>query len=153
MKDHFDPSDCATVDGKLALPYTYFAGRVGSRFLTTVRDHRKILGVKCNTCDKVFVPPRQTCERCMEDLRDHWVELGDSGTLENFTVVRYADKHLPRNPPFILGLIRLDGADTPLVHIVGGIDIDQVVEGIKVKAVFSEQPENTILGIDRFEPI
>ncbi len=153
MKDQFDTSDCYTVKGKLALPYTYFAGRVGSTFLTTIRDQHKIMGVKCNTCGKVFVPPRQTCEKCMEDIRDNWVEVGNTGILENFTVVRYADKHLPRKPPFVLGLIKLDGADTPLTHIVSGVDVNEVVEGIKVKAIFSSKPENTILGIYQFEPV
>ncbi len=153
MHPNFDLSDCYTIQGKLALPYTYFAGSVGSIFLTTLRDRRKIMGIKCHTCGKVFVPPRQTCERCLEDIRDQWVELGDTGTLENFTVVRYADRHLPRRPPFVLGLIRLDGADTPLLHLVAGVVVDRVAEGLRVRAVFAAQPENTILGIDHFQPL
>jgi len=150
---NFDTSDCYTIQGKLALPYTYFAGRVGSKFTTTIRDKQKIMGVKCNTCNKVFVPPRQTCERCMEDIRDNWVELKNNGAVTNFTVVRYDDKHLPRKAPFILAMIRLDGADTPMTHILEGIDPEKVQEGLKVKAVFARQTTNTILDIDHFEPI
>ena len=56
--------DCFVVEGKLALPYQYFAGRTGSRFLTALQKENKIQGVRCPTCDKVFVPPRSTCERC-----------------------------------------------------------------------------------------
>ena len=96
MKEGFDTSDCFTVDGKLALPYTYFAGRVGSKFLTTIRDEKKIMGIKCNKCNKVFVPPRQTCDVCMEDIRDNWVDVQNTGEITNFTVVRYDDKHLPK---------------------------------------------------------
>lgn len=153
MNKDFDTSDCYVVKGKLALPYTYFAGRVGSAFITTLRDKHKIMGVKCNTCDKVFVPPRQTCERCMEDIRNNWVELGNTGELVNFTVVRYDDKHLPRKAPFVLAMIKLDGADTPMAHILEGVDMDAVQEGMKVKAVFAEKTTNTILDIDHFEPI
>jgi uncharacterized OB-fold protein len=149
----FDTSDCYVVEGKLALPYTYFAGRVGSTFITTLRDQRKIMGVKCNACSKVFVPPRQTCERCMEDIRDNWVTLSDTGEVVNFTVVRYDDKHLPRKAPFVLAMIKLDGADTPMAHIVEGIDPENMTEGLKVKAVFSDQTTNTILDIDHFEPV
>lgn len=152
-QETLDRSDCYTIHGKLALPYTYFAGSVGSTFLTTIRDQRKIMGLKCHACNKVFVPPRQTCERCLEEIRDHWVEVGPTGILENFTVVRYADRHLPRKPPFVLGLIKLIGADTPLVHIVAGIAINAVTEGVEVRPVFSSQPESTILGIDHFEPV
>jgi len=153
MKKDFDTSDCYTIQGKLALPYTYFAGRVGSAFITTIRDKNKIMGVKCNTCGKVFVPPRQTCERCMEDIRNNWVELSNTGEAVNFTVVRYDDKHLPRKAPFILAMIKLDGADTPMAHIVEGIDPDKMTEGLKVKAVFAKQTTNTILDIDHFIPL
>lgn len=149
----FDTSDCYVVEGKLALPYTYFAGRVGSTFITTLRDQRKIMGVKCNACGKVFVPPRQTCERCMEDIRDNWVALSNTGEVVNFTVVRYDDKHLPRKAPFVLAMIKLDGADTPMAHIVEGIAPENMTEGLKVKAVFADQTTNTILDIDHFEPI
>ena len=149
----FDTSDCYVVEGKLALPYTYFAGRVGSTFITTLRDQRKIMGVKCNACSKVFVPPRQTCERCMEDIRANWVTLSDIGEVVNFTVVRYDDKHLPRKAPFVLAMIKLDGADTPMAHIVEGVDPENMTEGLKVKAVFADQTTNTILDIDHFEPV
>ena len=66
MTDNIDTKDCFVIEGKLALPYTYFAGRVGSKFLTTIRDENKIMGIKCNTCNKVYVPPRQTCDICQE---------------------------------------------------------------------------------------
>ena len=153
MNKDFDTSDCYVVEGKLALPYTYFAGRVGSAFITTIRDQQKIMGVKCNTCDKVFVPPRQTCEQCLEDIRDNWVELGNTGEVVNFTIVRYNDKHLPRKAPFVLAMIKLDNADTPMVHILEGVDMDNVQSGMKVKAIFAEQTTNTILDIDHFEPV
>ncbi len=152
MKPGFDTTDCYTIEGKLALPYTYFAGRVGSTFITTLRDKQKIMGVKCKRCNKVFVPPRQTCERCMEDIRNNWVDLKSGGEVVNFTVVRYDDRHLPRKAPFVLGMIRLEGADSPMVHILEGVDPDQVKIGMKVKAVFSPKTTNTILDIDHFEP-
>jgi len=153
MNKDFDTKDCYTVEGKLALPYTYFAGRVGSTFITTIRDKKKILGVKCNTCDKVFVPPRQTCERCLEKIQDNWVELKNTGEVVNFTVVRYDDKHLPRKAPFILAMIKLEGADTPMVHILEGIEANKVQKGLRVQAVFAEKTTNTILDIDHFEPV
>ena len=152
MKEGFDTSDCFTVDGKLALPYTYFAGRVGSKFLTTIRDEKKIMGIKCNKCKKVFVPPRQICDVCMEDIRDNWVDVKNTGEVTNFTVVRYDDKHLPKKAPYVLAMIKLDGADTPLVHVVEGIDLDKAKIGMKVQAVFADETTNTIMDIDHFAP-
>jgi uncharacterized OB-fold protein len=152
MKEGFDTTNCFTVEGKLALPYTYFAGRIGSKFLTTIRDAKKIMGIRCKKCNQVFVPPRQTCDVCLEDIRENWVDVANSGEVTNFTVVRYADKHLPRKPPYVLAMIKLDGADTSLVHIVEGVDVDKVKVGLRVQAVFASETTSTILDIDHFEP-
>ena len=152
MKEGFDTSNCFTVDGKLALPYTYFAGRVGSKFLTTIRDEKKIMGIKCNKCNKVFVPPRQTCDVCLEDIRENWVDVQNTGEVTNFTVVRYDDKHLPKKAPYVLAMIKLDGADTSMVHIVEGIDVDKAKIGMKVQAVFAEETTSTLMDIDHFAP-
>ena len=134
-------------------PYTCFAGRVGNSFITTIRDKKKILGVKCNNCDKVFVLPRQTCEKCFEEISGNWVELKNTGEEVNLTVVRYDDRHLPRKAPFILAMIKLDGADTPMVHIIEGIEADKVQKGLRVQGVFAEEATNTILNIDHFKPV
>ncbi len=148
-----EESDSYIIHGKLALPYTYFAGRTGSTFLTTLRDHRTIMGVKCTTCNRVFVPPRQTCERCMADIRSQWVTVSNRGTVVNHTVIRYQDKHLPRKPPFVLAMILLKGADTPMAHILEGVNPDRVEKGMEVTAVFSPATTNTLLDIDHFEPV
>jgi uncharacterized OB-fold protein len=153
MKEGFDLSNCFTVEGKLALPYSYFAGRVGSRFLIKIRDQKKIMGIRCDRCKRVFVPPRQTCDVCMEDIRDHWVDVANEGQITNYTVVRYRDGHLPKEPPYVLAMILLDGADTSLVHVVEGVAPDQVRIGMRVRAVFAEKTTGTLLDIDRFEPV
>ncbi|MBW2544017.1 MAG: Zn-ribbon domain-containing OB-fold protein [Deltaproteobacteria bacterium] len=148
-----DKKDCKVMTGKMALPNHYFAGRLGSKFIIALRDENKILGVKCEKCDKVFVPPREYCERCMSKLDECWVELSNEGVITNYTVVNYNDKHLPRRAPYILALIKVDGADTPFPHIVEGIDVEDVEVGMKVKAVFAEETTNTIRDLDHFEPV
>ena len=144
--------DSYVVEGKMALPYTYFAGRVGSKFITTIRDEKKIMGVKCPTCNLVYLPPRQVCDKDFTDIRDNWVDAGNTGTVSNFTVVRYDDKHLPRKAPFVLALIKLDGADTPFMHILEECKIEEVNIGMRVEAVFAKETTNTILDIDHFKP-
>ena len=140
MKKDTDTKDCFVIEGKLALPYSYFVGRVGSTFITTIRDKKKIMGVRCKTCNKVFVPPRQTCERCFEDIRDNWVDLKDTGEITNFTIIRYDDGHLPRKAPFVLALIDPAGYATAYPNcdimladingdgVVDAFDIDPFVE-------------------------
>jgi uncharacterized OB-fold protein len=49
-------------------------------------------------------------------------------------------------------MIRLEGADTPIVHLLEGIAPEQVVIGMAVEAVFAETTTNTIRDIDHFKP-
>jgi hypothetical protein len=137
----------------MALPNQYFAGRLGSKFIIALRDKKKITGVRCETCSITFIPPREYCEHCWTKISENWVDLGNEGELVNYTVVRYNDKHLPKKAPYILGQIKLTGADTPLTHIVTGVDPRDVRLGMKLKAVFADRPTNTIMDLDHFEPV
>jgi len=154
MVDTKKHPDCFVVKGKLALPYQYFAGRTGSRFLIAMRDENKIRGQKCDHCGKVFVPARQTCERCFSDISENWVDVGPCGEVTGFTVVRYAEPHNVMKPPYILAMIKLDGSDTPITHIVRGIPASQMNEGLRVKPVFARKKAapNTIGNIECFRP-
>ena len=143
-------TDAFIVEGKLALPYSYFAGRTGSKFLIALRDERRILGLRCPSCEKVFVPPRKTCEKCFQHIGDNWVELGNMGTVTNFTIVHYDAGHLPQPAPLPLAMIRLDGADTPLLHRLKLKGAEKPAVGMRVRAVFAEKTTNTILDIDHF---
>jgi hypothetical protein len=99
-----------------------------------------------------YVPPREYCNRCGAKIADNWVDVAATGKLVNYTVVRYNDRHLPRKAPYVLGQIKLDKTDTPLTHIVAGVDPADVHIGMKVKAVFAKKPVNTLMEIDHFEP-
>lgn len=145
--------DCFIVDGKLALPYQYFAGRTGSRFLISLRDQKKIYGVKCEKCKKVFVPPRSTCEVCFAEISENTVDLGNQGVVTGFTVIRYEEPHQPVKPPYILAMIQLEGADTPITHIVKGVPVSKMKTGMKVEAVFAKKPANTMMNIECFRPV
>ncbi len=138
------------VEGRMALPYQYFAGTTGSKFIVALRDEQKILGVRCEACDKTFVPPRQTCERCFADLTDQWVEVSNEGEVTGFTIVRHAEPYQPKEPPYVLALIKLDGTDTPLAHILDCGDVENARIGMRVKAVFAEEPQENILQIAHF---
>jgi 3-hydroxybutyryl-CoA dehydratase len=48
-------------------------------------------------------------------------------------------------------VIKLDGADGGLVHIVKGIEPDKMRVGLKVRAAFSDKPTDTVMDIAHFE--
>ena len=144
--------DPYVAEGRLAMPYRYFPGPVASRFFLELRDNKKILGIRCPSCGLVYVPPESTCGRCFNRL-DQWVEVGNKGELETYTVTRYPLQIHPVPEPVIYGQIRLEGADTGFLHLLGEVTPEDLHRGMRVEAVFREQRSGNILDISHFRPV
>jgi uncharacterized OB-fold protein len=132
--------------------YSYSAGPVRSKFLFHLRDKQMIIGTKCPTCRMVYVPARSTCIKCYEDMEE-WVEISNEGTLETYTIVYEPQPIYHTDPPFAIGIIKLDGADTGLVHRLREVDYKKIHIGMRVKAVFEDEVKGDIRDIKYFEPI
>jgi uncharacterized OB-fold protein len=92
------------------------------------------------------------CFKCFEKM-DEWIEVQNQGTVKGFTVVTHSTPIMPLVPPFAYGIINLDGADTDFVHIIKENDPAKLKVGMRVKAVFKENPRKRILDIEYFEAI
>lgn len=139
-------------EGQIHVPYNWAVGETGSFFLQKLRDHRQIWATKCNECDKVFLPPRRNCPYCFIP-RTHWIQLTGKGVLTTYTIVRYSEPLLhPVETPFAYGLIKLDGADTGLVHMLGEADPDSLHSGMRVEPVFNSERKGDITDISYFRP-
>ena len=151
MGNRIESVEALTLKGQIALPYTWWAGEVGSRFLSTLRDEQKILGNRCATCNTVYVPPRKNCGRCFREI-DQWVELGNEGVVQAHTIVRFQYPLQPAKTPFAYAVIKLDRADVGLVHIIRD-RVDELKNGVRVRALFKEDRKGHILDIDSFQII
>ncbi|MBE0481178.1 MAG: Zn-ribbon domain-containing OB-fold protein [Dehalococcoidia bacterium] len=137
---------------RIKLPYIWHAGKAGSRFYRELKENRAIWGTRCSPCNRVFLPPREVCPRCLDENLD-WVRLSDSGTLLTYTVVRYHVPGIqPQEPPYALGIIKLDGATSGFPHLLGEIEPERLKAGIRVQAVFREDRRGDYLDIQYFRP-
>ncbi len=152
--DKYEELPPIVFEGKLDIPSTYPAGRVGSNFLIGLRDDKKIMGIKCPECDKVFVPPKSICKYCYGQLSE-MVEVSQKGTLLTYAVVHKPNTIQTAKLPIIYGIVQLEGADTGFTHMLGEVYPEQIKVGMKVEAVFktSEEREASILDIKYFKPI
>lgn len=147
-----------TIRNDVALPYRWALGPVWTRFFDGLRDE-KIFGTKCKKCDRVFVPSRPFCPLCLGDM-DEWVEVSQEGTIKSWTLVNNRYYGQVKEPPYVMALIRLDGADSDFSHFIGGINIYDIGEvrkkvdiGTRVKAVWRKDKSAEIYDIDYFEPV
>lgn len=152
MDEWLEGLEPVVVRQDLKVPYRYSMGATTSRFFAEIRDNGKIMGIRCPQCDVVFVPPRTTCGRCFSQLHE-WVKVGNQGTLETYTQVRYNTAVQPAVAPLYYGIIKLDGADTGLAHIVGDLKGQEPRIGMRLQAVFKEERKGNMLDIRYFKPV
>lgn len=67
----------------------------------------KLLGLKCNSCDAITVPPKMVCRKCASPDMDI-VELSGNGKIETFTTVYVAAEGREGEVPYIIVLVALD---------------------------------------------
>ncbi|MGC5400989.1 Zn-ribbon domain-containing OB-fold protein [Streptomyces sp. DT20] len=118
------------------LDYTYTPGRAQSSYLEALAD-RRVVGERCPSCRKVYVPPRGACPTCGV-ATDERVEVGPRGTVTTYCVVNIKAKNLDIEVPYVYAHIALDGADLALHARIGGIPYDQVRMGLRVEPVWTE---------------
>ena len=154
-------SELLTIPGNWNIQYNYAAGRVASSFFKSLKEEGKLFGTTCPNCRRTLVPPRSFCERCFVPTTESR-EVGPEGTVVTFTICMRRTPGLDCPPPFMLGMIRLDGADTNMVHLVTGVNLDdplklleRVRAGLRVKAHVRPASERKghILDIASFEAI
>ncbi|MBN2283877.1 MAG: Zn-ribbon domain-containing OB-fold protein [Deltaproteobacteria bacterium] len=142
--------------GDMFQPYDWSVGLFGSRFLAELRDNKKIYGIKCPKCGKVYVPPRKICGSCYVAM-DEFVPLSDEGEVYVCTIVHFGfvdpETGKQRPVPYGYAFIKLDGADTCLTHFVNSTDPEKFKVGARVKAVFEEKRKGSIADIKHFDII
>ena len=138
--------------GKIKLTYKHVGGAYVERFFREIGKNKRIMGVKCPKCSKVYVPPKMICFECFEKMEE-WIEVGNQGIVKGFTVVTHKTPVMPLDPPFAYAIIALDGANTDFVHIIKESDPKKLKISMRVEAVFKQKPRKRILDIEYFKPI
>ncbi len=119
------------------------------RFFTGLREGR-IEGVK--TADgRVLVPPSEYDPETGEPTAD-FVEVGSAGVVTTWAWVPRAREKHPLDRPFAWALVKLDGADTAMLHAVDAGEESRMKTGMRVRARFRDERRGEIQDIACFEP-
>jgi uncharacterized OB-fold protein len=133
----------------IAFDYTRSLGPVLGRFMAGLRDGRVLGG---RTSDgRVHVPPLEFDPHTHEPATD-LVEVSAVGTVTTWTWVAEPGEGQPLAHPFAWALIRLDGADTALLHAVDAGSPDKIKTGSRVRVRWAPAPAGHINDIACFEP-
>jgi uncharacterized OB-fold protein len=140
-----------TAPNVLEYPYTRTVGPVMGRFFTSLREGR-IEGVRTPS-GKVVCPPTEYDPWTSEDVDpEAFVEVGPSGTVVSWAWVATPREKHPLARPFAWALVRLDGADTAMLHVVDAGDPTVMRTGMRVRARLREERVGDIHDIECFVP-
>jgi len=67
----------------------------------------KLLGLKCQDCGAITVPPKMVCRKCSSPNMEA-VELTGKGKIKTFTTVNVAPEGREGEVPYIIVLVELD---------------------------------------------
>lgn len=142
-------SDILAAPHVLEYPYTRSTGPVIGRFLTGLRE-RRMEGVRASD-GRVIVPPAEYDPVTSEPLEE-FVEVGQAGVVTTWAWVYHPRPKHPLDRPFAWALIRLDGADTGMLHAVDAGDPVRMKTGMRVRARWRDEAQGEIQDIACFEP-
>jgi len=136
------------IEGGMPVAFRYTPGVGNTAFLEALRDRGTFLGSRCTDCGVTYLPARIFCERCLASLTPD-TECGPEGTLESWTVAHGDVDGEPLDHAVTYALVRLDGADTVVLHrLIGPADI-----GDRVRAVLASDRSASIHDLEGFEPV
>jgi hypothetical protein len=131
--------EAPVLETSLEMPYTLTTGKAVSVFIEELGKH-VIAGSRCEKCQRTVVPAQDYCTRCGGE-QGVFVAVPQSGAVTAIT----------RTDQGAVGLIRLDGVDTDLLHIIDEAS-GPVSVGDRVEAVWAKEPVGTILSLAAFAP-
>jgi uncharacterized OB-fold protein len=129
--------------------YTRSLGPVLGRFMTGLRE-RRVLGARTSD-GRIHVPPLEYDPVTHVPVTD-LVEVRPTGTVVTWSWMGRPLEGQPLTRPFGWALIRLDGADTALLHAVDAGTPERMRTGMRVRVRWAADPVGHIRDIACFEP-
>ena len=134
---------------EIGFDYTRSLGPTLSQFMTALAD-RRILGARAAD-GRVHAPPFEYDPVTFAPPAD-LVDVGSEGSVTSWSWMPEPLEGQPLAHPFAWALIRLDGADTALLHAVDAGSATAMRTGMRVRARWAASPVGNIRDIVCFEP-
>lgn len=134
---------------EIGFDYTRSLGPTLSQFMTALAD-RRILGAR-DADGRVHAPPFEYDPVTFAPPGE-LVPVGTQGTVTSWSWVPRPLEGQPLAHPFAWALIRLDGADTAMLHAVDAGSAEAIRTGMRVQVRWADNPVGHIRDIAWFEP-
>ncbi|UCD83408.1 MAG: hypothetical protein JSU92_08800 [Deltaproteobacteria bacterium] len=145
--------------------YKYKAPHLLEEFVQGLKE-KKLIGSMCIGCGKVIIPPRNICGRCHQRMEGR-ITVSNWGTVVCFVTSPPVEKGkfqvfgidpvesglIQEGSVLIPTFVRFDGADANIVTELCNVDPKDVFIGMRVKAIWAEEPQGQLSDLVGVEPI
>ncbi len=144
-----DRTEVLTAPLVIEYPFSRTTGPVVGAFLTGLRE-KLIVGSKTRD-GRVLVPPMEYDPTTGEATAE-MVEVGPGGVVTTWAWVTRPHPKDPVDRPFAWALIRIDGAESALLHAVDAVEMAAMSTGMRVVPRWRDEREGHINDIECFVP-
>ena len=124
--------------------YRWSTGKYMGRTFREAKENKKLVANRCVQCKEVLWPPLEVCGRCKVEAGEDWVELSQTGTVMQYTLLVYPmwDPHYGAKlaNPHPNAMILLDDG-VYIRHFLEETDEEKLKVGMRVEAVWKEDHE------------
>ncbi|HCT81661.1 MAG TPA: DNA-binding protein [Micromonosporaceae bacterium] len=135
---------------EISFDYTRSLGPTLSRFMTGLAQ-RRVIGAR-GSDGRVHAPPVEY-DPVTHAPPTEFVEVAAVGTVLSWSWMPQPLEGQPLEQPFAWALIRLDGADTPMLHAVDAGSAQRMNTGMRVQVRWAQSTVGSIRDIVCFEPL
>ena len=129
-----------------------------ARFWREIPQRYNLLGNKCNSCNKIFFPPKESCPFCRRKSIGKMKELklSGKGKIITYSIIHSAIENFQKQIPYIISIIKLDEGPNITAQIVD-CEIEKIKIGMKVENTFRKIQEDGYTGAiyygNKFKPM
>jgi len=118
-----------------------------ARFWREIPQRYNLIGNKCESCKRVFFPPREACPYCrrksMGKMKDFM--LNGKGKIITYSIIHTGPEAFEEQIPYPVAIVELDEGPKVTAQIVD-CDTDDVKIGMKVESTFRRIQEDGYTG-------
>jgi uncharacterized protein len=117
------------------------------RFWREIPQRYNLIGNKCESCNKVYFPPREACPYCRRKSMGKMnnLQLKGKGEVITYTIIHVAPENFEEQVPYPVAIIKLDEGPCITAQIVD-CDINDVKIGMRVESTFRRIQEDGYVG-------
>ena len=117
------------------------------RFWREIPQRYNILGNKCDSCGKIFFPPKETCPECRRKSlgKMNSYKLSGKGKVVTFTIIHVGPEDFEDQAPYPIAIIKLEEGPCITAQIVD-CDPHDVKIGMNVHSTFRKIQQDGKIG-------